>query len=179
MNVERAVKLCTEAKQVLSSAGMSLCKFKSNSSELLSLIGCEAEMGLTKILGQFWIAESDHLTFDASNVVKSVKSKPTKRMILKSTAQIFDPLGLICPIVIVAKCLFSDVCKEDKEWDESLSSDVTINWQNWIKDLENVTELKFLRSVVDFTNLESFELHGFADASTKAYSADICSLNLF
>ena len=46
----------------------------------------------------------------------------TKRSILKISAKIFDPLGLISPFVIRLKILFQPLCFEGRSWDEPLTS---------------------------------------------------------
>uniref|UniRef100_A0A1B0DHR8 Peptidase aspartic putative domain-containing protein n=1 Tax=Phlebotomus papatasi TaxID=29031 RepID=A0A1B0DHR8_PHLPP len=44
----------------------------------------------------------------------------TKRIMLSTLAKVFDPLGLVCPVVTVAKCLLQEAWKSTKEWDEEI-----------------------------------------------------------
>lgn len=55
----------------------------------------------------------------------------TKRSILASIARIFDPLGLLTPVLITAKILMQSLWKLKIDWDESLPPDrYLLNGQN-------------------------------------------------
>ncbi|XP_058827609.1 uncharacterized protein LOC131687534 [Topomyia yanbarensis] len=56
-----------------------------------------------KTLGISWEPEPDILRFDSE--IRQHKHAPTKRSILSAISQLFDPLGLISPIVIKGKML--------------------------------------------------------------------------
>ena len=51
-----------------------------------------------KILGLSWDVIKDEFRFDFTELIAYVKSlPPTKRSLLKASAKLFDPLGLISP----------------------------------------------------------------------------------
>ena len=58
---------------------------------------------ITKTLGISWNSTEDVLTVTASAV--SLEFQITKRKVLRKVATIFDPLGFVCPYVIMAKIL--------------------------------------------------------------------------
>ena len=65
-----------------------------------------------KVMGMIWNKESDVLKFDFSKLLASIGSEPvTKRRILRTTAQLYDPLGIISPAIVLLKLIFQDVCK--------------------------------------------------------------------
>ena len=61
-----------------------------------------------KVLGSIWNTASDTLQFNFSNLVNETKSlPPTKRSLLKISAKIFDPLGLLSPLLFSGRCCSS------------------------------------------------------------------------
>ena len=124
----------------------------------------------TKVLGVPWNTDTDGLHFSLDSLKKLTSGRITKRLLLRAVASVFDPLGILSPIVVTLKILFQHVCKGLKDWDETLD---LVNQERWDK---------FLHEVKDFTNLEiprSFQcvkgysmlLVGFSDASENAYAA--------
>ena len=58
-------------------------------------------------LGVEWDVSKDEFIFTFSDIIKTAESLPvTKRNILKILVMFFDPLGLVCPLVLQVK-LFS------------------------------------------------------------------------
>ncbi|XP_076384469.1 uncharacterized protein LOC143263256, partial [Megalopta genalis] len=126
-----------ELTQILSQAGMDLRKWASNCPTVTATHSTERNRVIAvdkdpKTLGLLWSPTTDHLMF---RVESPQNQRVTKRTILSEIAQIFDPLGLISPIVIVAKLILQQL------------------WQTQIECLDDI------------------ELHGFSDASEKAYGA--------
>ena len=61
----------------------------------------------SKLLGVNWNNHSDEFVFDFTELIKHDKQlPPSKRSLLKFTAKIFDPLGLLSPFIIHLKVLF-------------------------------------------------------------------------
>lgn len=84
----------------------------------------------------------------------------------------YDPLGIISPVLVSVKVLFQELCSNKVEWDEELKNDDKKRWVSWVEDLKGVGEISVARCVYraphDQTNCF---LHGFSDASQKAYCA--------
>jgi hypothetical protein len=57
----------------------------------------------TKTLGLYWNSTTDTLKYEIK--LQNIPKKITKRTILSLTAQIFDPLGLVGPIIMKAKVI--------------------------------------------------------------------------
>ena len=94
----------------------------------------------------------------------------TKRIILSEIAQIFDPLGLVCPIIVRAKIILQQLWQLRLEWDESVSQELHSQWLQFRTDIQHVHEIRISRSArIEFS--DRVELHGFADASERAYGA--------
>ena len=78
-----------------------------------------------KVLGINWDLEADTIIFYFDELVNEAFLLPmTKRSILKISAKIFDPLGLISPISIQFKMLFQIICTNKFSWDDSLPNDL-------------------------------------------------------
>ena len=141
--------------------------------EKLGTIGNMSEK--TKVLGITWDYNKDIWEFPLDvkdgEIDKGVQA--TKRGILSSLASLFDPLGLISPIAVSAKILFQELCLEKLGWDDPLPIDKANRWEAWLRDLKGAGSIFVPRCVVSGKKgtLLSRQLHGFADASKRAYCA--------
>lgn len=64
-----------------------------------------------KVLGSVWKTATDRFTFDLAELSEQAKLLPTtKRSVLKISAKIFDPIGLLSPFTIQWKVLFQELC---------------------------------------------------------------------
>ena len=85
---------------------------------------------------------------------------------------VFDILGWASPVMISAKLLFSEVCKQKLKWDEAVPKEIEQRWNCWIQSLIKNPMLSVPRSVMLVKNSD-LELHGFADASKVAVCAAV------
>ena len=123
-----------ETRQQLSrlgdKAGFHIRKWLSNRVEVLediSAVDQASEVDLnkcifpvTKTLGVLWTATEDLFFFRCSSPPENFEY--TKRNVLKKTAMIYDPLGLLSPYIIRAKMLIQQAWLEAIEWDDPLPS---------------------------------------------------------
>ena len=65
----------------------------------------------------------------------------TKWSLLKVTARIFDPLGLISPFIIKLKILFQSVCEESVKWDEPLQGRALEQWNCFVSEARALSQL--------------------------------------
>ncbi|RLU15991.1 hypothetical protein DMN91_011749 [Ooceraea biroi] len=95
-----------------------------------------------------------------------------KRVILSQIASLFDPLGLLGPIIVAAKIFLQKLWKLHLTWDDSIPSELAAEWIQIYEELPLINQLVFPRQicVADPVNIQ---LHGFADASEAAYGACI------
>ena len=126
-----------------------------------------------KLLGVLWDRHSDSLYFNFSELLHYTKSLPmTKRSVLKITAKLFDPLGLLSPFVIRLKILFKCLCTVKVNWDESLQGEVLTKWKSIVNEMESLNYVKVPRCYFKKCSRPvEFQLHGFSDASAEAYGA--------
>lgn len=102
----------------------------------------------------------------------STASKTTKRTILSTLAQIFDPLGLIGPTLIKAKIIVQELWKLQLDWDQEIPDYLKQRWDEFLDQIECLNEIKIDRLATIPGSLV-FELYGFCDSSEKAYGACI------
>lgn len=63
---------------------------------------------------------------------------------------------------------------EGYSWDQEISEDLANEWNFIRRDLENVNEIKIKRWLNTLSNeKDTISLHGFCDASVKAYAAAV------
>ncbi|XP_076384534.1 uncharacterized protein LOC143263460, partial [Megalopta genalis] len=161
-----------ELTQILSQAGMDLRKWASNCPTVTATDSTERNREIAvdkdpKTLGLLWSPTTDHLMF---RVESPQNQRVTKRTILSEIAQIFDPLGLISPIVIVAKLILQQLWQTQIGWDQSIPQNLHSQWLQYRQDISKVGAMNISRCAISEC-LDDIELHGFSDASEKAYGA--------
>ncbi|XP_072403037.1 uncharacterized protein [Diabrotica undecimpunctata] len=124
----------------------------------------------TKSLGLGWSCDSDSLTFKIEP--NAIDGRVTKRIILSAVGQIFDPLGLLAPCIIKTKIILQKLWLERLSWDESVPQPLHGEWLKFKSEIPKLNSLIIPRHVT-LPNVRSIELHGFSDASERAYGACI------
>lgn len=96
--------------------------------------------------------------------------EPTKRIIASDIANLYDPLGLISPVLIQAKLLLQQLWLHKVGWDEPLSPELKQQWTSFQRQLNNLSIPRWLglSTIPDLT-----EIHGFSDASQLAMAAAV------
>ena len=133
----------------------------------------ESMSSKTTVLGLTWDVDKDTMEVQLALVSTNDHCLPTKRRVLSILAAISDPLGIISPVSVPGKVLFQEICTRKLGWDEPLPQDIAQNWLTWLNALQQASRIEFPRCY--YQGIEgdvlSFSLHGFGDASKKAYSA--------
>ncbi|XP_076299591.1 uncharacterized protein LOC143218344 [Lasioglossum baleicum] len=123
-----------------------------------------------KTLGIHWDARRDEITYSVNEF--SQRDRVTKRTMLSQIASLFDPLGLIAPVIIRAKILMQDLWKLQLNWDESVPANIFTTWCTFCNELKQLKNVRIPRQVT-LKNHGEMQLHGFCDASEQAYGACI------
>ena len=82
----------------------------------------------------------------------------------------FDPVGLISPVIVCMKMLFQDMCCENLGWDNELEGKAKKKWSEWVLDLSKIKGILVSRCIYDSPRQEVLPareccLHGFGDGS--------------
>ncbi|KZR98304.1 Uncharacterized protein APZ42_006342 [Daphnia magna] len=118
-------------KKLLQLGGFNLTKWTSSSRKVISalrefgLASPTLDLDLEKLpikrtLGVMWNGETDMLTF-------KMRKQPshdvlTKRNFLSIISSVYDPLGLVAPVVFLMKSLLQDIWTYERRigWDDSI-----------------------------------------------------------
>ncbi len=175
-SLDVACKLANDLIIMLKRGGFRLTKFMSNSPEILaSLPDSEVSQKaflnigdehLQQALGVTWEISSDTITFtftfpDGPN---------SKRGILKITASLFDPLGLVAPFLLKPKLLLRELWRTNVGWDEEIDESLLMIWTQWKDMAKFLSNIKIKRCFnIHDSPVTEIQLHIFADASELAY----------
>lgn len=168
-----------EITKIFSAAGFELRKWQTNALDLLNKFEGPREtvsnfinLGeneACKTLGVYWDSKLDKIKFSLGKFDSNII---TKRILLSKISQIFDPLGLLSPLIIIGKLLMQKLWQAQVSWDEPLGKEFYNDWLKFSKNLKDIVHLEIPRQVTSL-NAVYYELHGFSDASEKAYGACI------
>ncbi|GFY10964.1 integrase catalytic domain-containing protein [Trichonephila clavipes] len=120
-----------------------------------------------KVLGVYWNPKHDCFSFRVKIVLHELN---TKRDVLSTIARIYDPLGLLGPVVAKAKIFLQKLWMLKIDWTDLLPDTINREWRQFIESLQVVNDININRCIV-VKQPEVIELHGFSDASQSAYEA--------
>ncbi|XP_031350590.1 uncharacterized protein LOC116176246 [Photinus pyralis] len=153
-----------ELRQWLSNNPNSYDQFRTNHKLEANILQL-GENECNKTLGMLWNACNDSIQFSIND---NLNNQISKRTILSTTCQIFDPLGLLGPIIIISKIIIQKLWQLKLEWDQPIPNSISTDWVKFRSELSVLNTLNIARHVV-IPDALSIEMHGFADASEKAY----------
>jgi hypothetical protein len=134
-----------------------------------------------KVLGKIWDTDTDMLLFNFEELIEYAKSLPmTKRSFLKWSSKIFNPLGFLMPFTIKLKMLFQELCLGKTSWDEKVDEKTCATINNLRSELAFLNEVPIPRCYF-LPNLKPavVQIHGFSDASERAFAAVIYLRTLY
>ena len=175
VNEQKAETAVQDLWQTLSKGAFSLTKFVSNSVQCLSKIpkeNCDNEKDKHRFLGVMWNTVNDIFFHQKLAKVHEDKTKYKLRKLLSSIACLFDPLGIVAPLLITLKIILLDTWKEGLAWDDLLLDEKEKSIKTWIEQYINVPEISMPRCFVSPNEPSPInQLHCFSDASQLAYGA--------
>ncbi|XP_077262598.1 uncharacterized protein LOC143897666 [Temnothorax americanus] len=169
-----------QLERICMAGGFPLKKWSANDETLLEDVPVEdrllkeprgwqpGESHLT--LGLRWHPHDDQFSY-ATQLIRTETF--TKRTVLLLTARLFDPLGWLAPATVRAKILFQSTWLLGIEWDEPLPEKDVQNWRAFQSDLPSLEAIRVPRWLTSGDEGCRLKLHGFADASERAYAAVI------
>ena len=182
-NEDIAIDLLNNVKSTISNSKFNLTCINSNSKVVLNSVdktdlapGADiydlcTEPVESRALGVVWNTNKDQFSFNIKILVPM--NNVTKRIILRTLASIFDPLGLCSPVLIDAKVIFQETCRLKLDWDDIVPNDLSCTWNKWLKNLKILADYKIPRCLKLPFEVKTIELHTFCDGSEKAYGTAI------
>jgi hypothetical protein len=109
------------------------------------------------VLGHIWNIENDTLSLKPTKV-SNVPERPSKRSTLKEIAEVFDPLGLLAPLLIRGKFILQDLWKKHLDWDVEIDDKDLECWNSIKADIRLVTAVAVPRNILLNTDARSQEV---------------------
>ena len=171
-NPEELLQRKEKLQRVFQEGGFCLRKWYSNDPELCKQISDEATNEQRKVLGVVWEPEGDVLKVDLQ--IEQPEETTTKRALLSCLAAVYDPLGVVGPVILKARLMLQKLCAEGKSWDDTLSEEDEKQFRRWLGDLHELKYLSMPRFVGQTNDsLGDCRLHVFCDASGVGYCAAV------
>lgn len=177
---EKVSEIKDQITTILSEAGIPIRKFLSNDTRVIENSNNHqttlhtiplGDRANAKALGLAWNSLSDTIFYKIE--IKSENGPSiSKRSVLSMISQLFDPLGLLSPVVIRGKILIQKLWELKLTWDESVPENISSQWVTFRSELPLLESLQIPRCVVP-SNAVEVQLHGFSDSSMTAYGACI------
>ena len=98
-----------------------------------------------------------------------------KTVVVSVTAKFYDPMGFLSPIITEFKIFLQELYKAKIGWDEPLEGELKNEWLKLATGLQCVSSFTVSRCYFQEVTekIVSCSLHGFGDASSKAYATVI------
>ena len=179
---EEAIALYADLRHVLSQGGFNLCKWRSSCDNVLSFIPTHLQELLPvkemteshspshpKALGLEWNSRLDLM---APAIRPPERYTTTKRGVVSDVSKTFDILGWIAPAVLTMKLLYQQLWQLNTGWDEPIPQHLIDLHSKWRQQLPSLSTKQLPRCYFrkDASPMTQ-QIHGFADASVKAYGA--------
>lgn len=177
---QEAVKLYEDLKAICLTGGFRLTKWMTNNRDVLSNIPQEdratevkdldfdqESLAIERALGVQWCIQSDQFKFHVN-----IQQRPlTRRGILSMTSSVYDPLGILSPVILPAKSILQELCRLRSGWDDAVPDHIAQQWSRWMEELPQLTSFGVDRCFKppEFGETVDARLHHFSDASETGY----------
>ncbi|XP_076060326.1 uncharacterized protein LOC143036654 [Oratosquilla oratoria] len=179
-DINELIDNCNNVIDLCSKGGFNLTKFNSNSREVLKNIlkdKCsdniekfiEDEEVVQKTLGLNWSLGKDEMSIS----INIDEIPRTKRELLAVIGKIYDPLGMVAPVVLEGRVLLQELFRNGIGWDCTLSEkdQGLINvWMSRVNKLKLYSIDRCTKKGIT-SKVEAIECHIFCDSSEIAYGS--------
>lgn len=163
------LKAQAEVSKLLATGGFELAKWATNSKMLSNrIINTDLDVPLEcGLLGMKWntITDSLRLKTDAIGLVSAVL---TKRVVISAISKVYDPSGLVLPVIVTGKILQQNIWRVNNlGWDDELPRELKAQWTAFECNLKQLGQIEVPRWL-GMCPEDDLELHIFCDASELA-----------
>ena len=85
---------------------------------------------LSKAIGIKW-----NVSDDAFYYVSRDHDSPSSRSMLSKVSSMYDPIGLICPVILQGRVVFQEATRMKLTWDDGVLPEFTYRWSQWLFSL--------------------------------------------
>ena len=178
-SIDAARQAIFEAKRILSYGGFNLTKFVANDPTLMAEIDADDRAPeikeissdvVSKALSIHWDVNGDFFYYVHHPVV--VDSRIMRPPVLRQVSLMYDPLGLILPLIIEGRIIFQQFTHLKLSCDDPIPDSLRRRWLLWLQGLQNLSSIHVDRWLVlaKFVDGAAGLFH-FCDASSLAYGA--------
>ena len=184
--ISEAIELIEDSQGLCASAKLRLHKFASNRKDVLEALPKDDRardlkdldlrhnaLPVQRSLGTYWCIESDTLGFRIE-----LKDKPlSRRGILSTISSVYDPLGIVSPVILTGKQILQDLCRQKVDWDDLLPDEIITRRERWRTELPLLEKVKLNCCVKPpgFGSPVQAEVHSFSDASQSGIGQVSCN----
>ncbi|KAM3875257.1 uncharacterized protein ACN63O_000311 [Diretmus argenteus] len=177
---QEAVKLHQDLKAICHTGGFRLTKWMTNNRNVLSSIPQEDRatevkdldldqdsLIIERALGVQWCILTDQFKFRVN-----IQQKPlTRRGILSMMSSVYDPLGMLSPVILPARNVLQELSRLRTGWDDAVPDHLALQWSKWMEELHQLTDFGVDRCFKppEFGDTVEARLHHFSDASETGY----------
>ncbi|XP_077073702.1 uncharacterized protein LOC143724510 [Siphateles boraxobius] len=177
---QEAVRLFQDLKAICQTGGFRLTKWTTNNRNVLLSIPLEDRatevkdfdldqdsLAIKRALGVQWCIRSDQFKFHVH-----IEQKPlTRRGILSIMSSVYDPLGMLSPVILPARNILQELCRQRTGWDETVPEHFAQQWTEWTEELQQLTDFGVDRCFKppEFGKTMQARLHHFCDACETGY----------
>ncbi|GFV62515.1 integrase catalytic domain-containing protein [Trichonephila clavipes] len=118
------------------------------------------------MLGVSWKSQEDCFIF---KIAVELKDSYTKRCVLSTIARLFDPLGLLGPVVARAKIFMQSLWSLKIDWIDELPSERAKEWHRFLEDFNSVSSICIGRCIVHPQATKDFPERNILSSVTDSY----------
>ena len=173
--VADGIDLYQKSKTIFTEASMNLREWFSNCEEVMKFIpeNDRAKSIVSTVLGHIWNLESDTLFVKEPKIESS--EMLTKRRALQAIASVFDPLGLVNPVLLRGKLLLQKLWIRKFDWDDPITDEETVTlWSELETELGKISNCTITRCIrKNASEGAQYNLLCFCDASSVSYATAV------
>ncbi|XP_055527562.1 uncharacterized protein LOC129720153 [Wyeomyia smithii] len=131
-----------------------------------------------KTLGLLWFPHQ-HDVFKIKVPALPELEVVTKRIVVSEMSQLFDPLGLLGPVVVSAKMFIQSPWAAHISWESELAKEAAVWWKKYRANIKELIPLQVPKRVLWNKDTErQYSVHCFCDASQKGFGCCVYIVSL-
>ncbi|XP_038134457.1 uncharacterized protein LOC119779029 [Cyprinodon tularosa] len=86
-------------------------------------------------------------------------------------SSVYDPLGMLSPVILPARNILQELCRQRTGWDDTVPEHLAQQWTKWTEELKQLTDFEVIRCFKppEFGKAVQAQLHHFCDACETGY----------
>ena len=82
-------------------------------------------------------------------------------------SSLFHPLEFVAPIILSAKLILQNLCRQELGWDNEISNEDAVEWEHWVQSLSCLIKLNISRFLLQqeysYDSDKSTQIHHISD----------------